>query len=67
MPSTVKNVSGEGGGDTPDILWPKVSVGRETVWEQVEQFGQDRAISGEAFDNIAGDFQAQGGDDGLAD
>ena len=48
-------------------MWPKVSVGRETVWEQAEQFGQDRAISAEAFGNIAGDFQAQGGDDGFQD
>ena len=29
-----------GSGDKPDILWPKVSFGRETAWTQEERFQQ---------------------------
>ena len=56
-----------GTGDKPDILWPKVSVGRETTWEQSEQFEQQKGISDQAFNNVSKDFQAIGGDEGFQD
>ena len=46
-----------GGGDKPDILWPKVQVGRDTTWSQEENYDNVKAINDDTFNAVATDFQ----------
>ena len=47
-----------GSGDKPDILWPKVSFGRETAWTQEERFQQQDQIDVDTFANVAESFES---------
>ena len=47
-----------GSGDKPDILWPKVSFGREAAWTQEERFQQQDQIDVDTFANVAESFES---------
>ena len=69
MPLNAENASGKNNDKKPDILWPRVSFGRETEWALSEEFIKNQALSGDAFGVVSTDFQAitDDGFEGLAE